>query len=50
MNKQRGEGAIYLRFSWIHMYTFKKLAEGTQVEFEVKTGPKGLNAENIVRV
>jgi cold shock CspA family protein len=32
------------------MEGFKTLAEGQTVEFEVKSGEKGLHASNVVRV
>lgn len=32
------------------MTGYRVLQEGTEVEFEVKTGPKGLQAENVVPV
>jgi len=32
------------------MEGFKTLAEGQEVEFEIRTGEKGLHAANVVRV
>ena len=48
--EQEGGEDVFVHFSAIHMDGFKTLAEGQQVEFEVKTGDKGLHAENVVRV
>jgi CspA family cold shock protein len=31
------------------MSGYRTLDEGTEVEFELKTGPKGLQAENVTR-
>jgi CspA family cold shock protein len=31
------------------MNGYRALDEGSEVEFEVKTGPKGLQAENVTR-
>ncbi len=41
---------VFVHFSAIQMDGFKTLAEGQAVEFEVKTGDKGLHAMNVVRV
>ena len=41
---------VFVHFSAIQMDGFKTLAEGQVVEFEVKTGDKGLHAANVVRV
>ena len=37
-------------FSAIQMNGYRTLDEGAEVEFEVKQGPKGLQAENVSRV
>jgi len=48
---QRSTGEdVFVHFSAIQMQGYRTLEEGTEVEFEVKTGPKGLQAENVVRV
>ena len=36
-----------MHFSAIQMDGYKSLNEGQSVEFEVKKGPKGLQAENV---
>ena len=48
--EQEGGEDVFVHFSAIQMDGFKTLAEGQQVEFEVKAGEKGLHAENVVRV
>ena len=47
---QEGGEDVFVHFSAIQMDGFKTLAEGQSVEFEVKTGDKGLHAMNVVRV
>ena len=42
-------GGVFVHFSAIQMDGFKTLAEGQAVEFEVKTGDKGLHASMVVR-
>jgi cold shock protein len=39
-----------VHFSAISMEGFKTLAEGQEVEFEIRTGEKGLHAANVTRV
>src|SRR2546427_12295677 len=48
--EQEGGEDVFVHFSAIQMDGFKTLAEGQVVEFEVKTGEKGLHAANVVRV
>ena len=38
---------VFVHFSAIQMDGYKSLNEGQTVEFEVKKGPKGLQAENV---
>lgn len=38
---------LFAHFSEVRVDGFKVLQEGQPVEFEVKTGPKGLQAANI---
>jgi CspA family cold shock protein len=48
---QRSTGEdVFVHFSAIQMQGYRTLDEGMEVEFEVKTGPKGLQAENVVRL
>ena len=46
---QRGSGDdVFVHFSAIQSEGYKSLNEGQAVEFEVRKGPKGLQAENVV--
>ena len=46
---QRPSGEdVFVHFSAIQGEGYRSLAEGAQVEFEVRKGPKGLQAENVV--
>ena len=45
---QRASGEdVFVHFSAIQMNGYRSLEEGLEVEFDVKTGPKGLQAENV---
>jgi CspA family cold shock protein len=47
---QRSTGDdVFVHFSAIQATGYRSLDEGSQVEFEVKQGPKGLQAENVNR-
>ena len=47
---QRASGEdVFVHFSAIQMSGYRTLEEGAEVEFEVKRGPKGLQAENVGR-
>ena len=41
---------VFVHFSAITGGGFRSLQEGAQVEFEVTTGPKGLQAQNVTPV
>ena len=41
---------VFVHFSAIDGNGFKTLIEGQAVEFEVKEGPKGLQAANVTKV
>lgn len=41
---------VFVHFSSIQSKGFRSLAEGTQVEFDVVQGPKGLQASNVTIV
>lgn len=41
---------VFVHYSAIDGEGFKTLIEGQQVEFEVKEGPKGLQASNVNKV
>jgi CspA family cold shock protein len=47
--EQEGGEDVFVHFSAIQMDGFKTLAEGQEVQFEVKTGDKGLHAANVTR-
>ena len=45
---QRASGEdVFVHFSAIQSNGYRSLDEGAQVEFEVKNGPMGLQAENV---
>ena len=47
---QRSTGEdVFVHFSAIDMNGYRTLDNGTEVEFEVKQGPKGLQAERVMR-
>ena len=46
ISRQSGED-VFVHFSAIQAAGFKKLNEGQKVEFELKKGPKGWQAENV---
>lgn len=41
---------VFVHFSAISAQGFRTLAEGSQVEFDVVQGPKGLQAANVMPV
>ena len=49
IQRQSGED-VFVHFSAIEMDGYKSLNEGQLVEFEVKQGPKGFQAENVTKV
>jgi CspA family cold shock protein len=49
IQRQSGED-VFVHFSAIHMDGYKALNEGQLVEFEVRQGPKGFQAENVNKV
>jgi CspA family cold shock protein len=48
--EQEGGEDVFVHFSAIQMDGFKTLTEGQEVEFEIRTGEKGLHAANVTRV
>lgn len=45
---QRASGEdVFVHYTAIQMPGYRTLDNGTEVEFEVKQGPKGLQAENV---
>ena len=47
--QQDGGPDVFVHYTAIASEGFRSLAEGDRVEFEVKQGPKGLQAENVHR-
>ena len=47
---QSGEADVFVHYSSIQEKGYKTLREGEQVEFDVKMGPRGPQAENVVRI
>lgn len=41
---------IFVHHTAIKMEGFRTLKDGERVEFEVETGPKGLQAKNVIRI
>ena len=47
---QRASGEdVFVHYSAIQASGYRTLDNGAEVEFEVKQGPKGLQAENVIR-
>ncbi len=49
IQRQSGED-VFVHFSAIESSGYRTLDEGAAVEFQVKKGPKGLQAENVTLV
>lgn len=49
INRDNGED-VFVHHSAIQSSGYRTLNEGEKVEFDVKQGPKGLQAENVHRV
>lgn len=47
--EQEGGPDVFVHFTAIEMEGFKTLAEGEQVAFNIIQGPKGPQAQNVVR-
>lgn len=47
--EQEGGPDVFVHFTAIEMDGFKTLAEGEQVAFNIIQGPKGPQAQNVVR-
>ncbi len=50
IEQPNGGEDVFVHFSAINMEGFKTLAEGQEVEFEIRQGDKGLQAANVTRV
>jgi CspA family cold shock protein len=49
IEQPEGGEDVFVHFSAINMEGFKTLAEGQEVEFEIRQGDKGLQAANVTR-
>ncbi len=49
IEQEGGGNDVFVHFSAIEMDGFKTLAEGQEVQFEVKQGEKGLSAATVVK-
>jgi len=50
IEQEGGGDDVFVHFSAIQADGFRTLREGQDVEFELRTGDKGLNAQNVVKV
>jgi CspA family cold shock protein len=50
ISSENADGDIFVHYSSIDEKGFKSLAEGDSVQFELTQGPKGLLAQNVVRL
>lgn len=50
IEQEGGGDDVFVHFSAIQAEGFRTLREGQEVEFELQTGDKGLNAQNVSRV
>jgi CspA family cold shock protein len=48
--QRAGGDDVFVHFSAIQANGYRTLEEGSEVEFEVKQGPKGLQAEDVMKV
>jgi CspA family cold shock protein len=46
IQRESGED-VFVHYSAIQMSGYRSLDEGTQVEFSIRKGPKGLQAEDV---
>ena len=48
--REEGEGDVFVHHTAIQMDGFRTLREGDRVEFEIVQGPKGPQANNVLKV
>ena len=50
IEQEEGGEDVFVHFSAIQAEGFRTLREGQEVEFELKSGDKGLNAQNVSKL
>ncbi|HHT69085.1 MAG TPA: cold shock domain-containing protein [Firmicutes bacterium] len=50
IERDDGEGDVFVHFSAIQQEGFKSLQEGESVEFEIVSGDRGPQASNVVKI
>ena len=50
ISTENNEGDIFVHYSSINGDGFRALTEGDDVQFELTQGPKGLLAQNVLRI
>jgi CspA family cold shock protein len=50
ISAENADGDVFVHYSSINGDGFRSLSEGDNVQFELSQGPKGLLAQNVVRL
>ncbi len=50
ITRDDGEGDVFVHYTAIQERGFRALEEGQRVSFDVVEGPKGLQAQNVVKL
>lgn len=50
ITRDDGEGDVFVHYTAIQERGFRSLEEGQRVSFDVVEGPKGLQAQNVVKL
>ncbi|HHT89467.1 MAG: cold shock domain-containing protein [Bacillota bacterium] len=50
IEREDGEGDVFVHFSAIQQEGFKSLQEGESVEFDIVSGDRGPQAANVVKI